>query len=293
MDSADRPRLRVGVVGCGRVGAVLGAALRDAGHEVVATSAVSEASLERAEALLPGVPIVAPDEVVRRADLVLMTIPDDQIASVVAGFASLGLFDEPKIVAHAAGALGLEPLAPVVERGGLAFVVHPAMTFSGEAKDVDRLVGTVFAVTGSWESLAVGQSLVLDIEGEPFVLPENQRATYHAALTHSANHTVTLVAQAMQLLRECGVDNPERVLRPLMEATVDNALQRGDRALTGPVSRGDVGTVAGHLDTLEDHAPDIAETYRALARATAERAIVMRRVPAEQIGALREVLDES
>lgn len=290
MEDAQRPTLRVGVVGCGRVGAVIGAALRDAGHLVVATSAVSDASRARAEALLPGVPIASPDEVVRRADLVLFTIPDDQIASAVAGFAALGLFDEPKIVAHAAGALGLEPLRPVLDRGGLGFVLHPAMTFSGEGRDVDRLVGTAFAVSGQPESLAVGQSIVMDIGGEPFVLPESRRTNYHAALTHAANHTITLVAQSMQLLRESGVEDPERVLRPLMEASVDNALQRGDRALTGPVSRGDVGTVAGHLDVLEESSPRTAETYRAMARATAERAIGLRLVPPEQVGVLRELL---
>lgn len=293
MDSGQRPTLRVGIVGCGRVGSVLGAALRDAGHLVVATSAVSEASRARAAALLPGVSIVPPDEVVRRADLVLVTIPDDQIGSVISGFASLGLFDEPKIVAHAAGALGLGPLDPVVACGGLAFVLHPAMTFSGESKDVDRLVGTVFAVSGSAESLAVGQSIVMDIEGEPFALAGSRRTTYHAALTHAANHSITLVAEAMQLLRGCGVDNPERVLRPLMEASVDNVLQRGDRALTGPVSRGDVGTVAGHLDALEEEAPEVAHAYRAMARATARRAIASRQVPAEQVPALRHLLNDS
>ncbi|WP_018157149.1 Rossmann-like and DUF2520 domain-containing protein [Demetria terragena] len=290
MDEGARPTLRVGVVGCGRVGAVLGAGLRDAGHLVVAVSAVSDASVQRAEGLLPGVPIVSPDEVVRRADLILVTIPDDQIASVIRGFATLGLFDEPKIVAHVAGALGLEPLAPVTERGGLVFALHPAMTFSGEAKDIDRLVGTPCAVTGLAEGLAVGQSIVMDLGGEPFALPPGDRVTYHAALTHAANHTITLVTQAMQILRTVGVDDPERVLRPLMEASLDNVLQRGDRALTGPVSRGDVGTVVGHLEALERDAPQVAEAYRTMARATAERAIAGRRVPHEHVGALREAL---
>lgn len=291
MDSGARPTLRVGVVGCGRVGAVLGAALRDAGHVVVATSAVSEASRDRADRMLPDVPVVPPDEVVRRADLVLLTIPDDQIASVVRGFADLGIFDVPKIVGHVAGALGLDPLLPVVQRGGLAFALHPAMTFSGEGKDLDRLVGTLCAVTGQQEALAVGQSLVMDMGGEPFVLPPDDRIAYHAALTHAANHTITLVAQAMQVLRGCGVQDPERVLRPLMEASVDNVLQRGDRALTGPVSRGDVGTVAGHLRSLGASDPEVERAYRAMARATAERAIAARQVPPEQIDALRAELE--
>ena len=291
-DQEMRPSLRVGVVGAGRVGSVLGAALREAGHSVVATSAVSDASLDRAAEMLPGVPVVEVDEVVRRSDLVLVTVPDDQIASVVEGFAAMGLLDQPRMVAHAAGSLGLAPLAPVLERGGLGFALHPAMTFSGEPKDVERLVGTIFAVTATDESLAVAQSIVMDLGGEPVVLPEADRVTYHAALAHASNHAVTLVAQAQQVLRGLGIDDPGRVLRPIMEATVDNALQRGDRALTGPVARGDVGTVAAHLAALRDETVDVPAAYRAMARATAERAIARRTVPAELVGELLDLLGD-
>lgn len=288
--SQQPPPLRVGVVGVGRVGAVLGAALRGAGHEVIGVTAVSEASLERAGRLLPGVPVLDPDEVVRRADLVLITVPDDRIAEVIDGLASVGALDQPKILVHAAGALGLEPFAPVVARGGLGIALHPAMTFSGTAKDLDRLVGTVVAVTASPEASAVGQSLVLDMGAEPMPLAVQDRAAYHAALVHASNHTVTLVAQAMQILRHRGVDEPGRLLAPIMQATLDNALESGDRALTGPVVRGDAGTVETHRRALREESRDVQEAYLAMARATADRSIARRVVPAELVSPLRAAL---
>lgn len=288
--SYDPPPLRVGIIGAGRVGAVLGAALRGAGHAVTGVTAVSDASRDRVAQLLPGVPILDPDEVVAGADLVLVTVPDDRIAPVVDGFAAVGALDEPKIFVHAAGALGLEPLDPVVRRGGLAIALHPAMTFSGTAKDLDRLVGTVVAVTATPEASAVGQSLVLDMGAEPMPLAEQDRTAYHAALVHASNHAVTLIAQAMQILRHRGIDEPGRLLGPIMQATLDNALESGDRALTGPVVRGDAGTVVAHRLALRDESPEIQDAYLAMARATAARSIDRRVVPTELVSPLRAAL---
>ena len=115
-------------------------------------------------------------------------------------------------------------------------------------------------------------------------------ATYHAALAHGANHLVTLVAQSMQLLGEAGVDDPARVLEPLLSAALANALRRGDAALTGPVARGDAGTVAGHVAMLRTVAPDIRPTYLALARATAQRALRSGRLRAAAAEPLLELL---
>ena len=291
-DQPGRPSLRVGVIGCGRVGASIGAALRGAGHQVVAVSAVSEASRERAERMLPGVPVLDVPDVVRLAELVLVTVPDDEIPSVVSGLAQVGVLDDPRIVVHLAGALGLEPLQPVVERGGVALALHPAMTFTGTAKDLERLTGCPFAVTATAETLVLGEALVLDLGGEPVRVAEEDRVRYHAALAHGSNHLVTLIGQSMQVLRECGFEDPARVLRLLTEASLDNALERGDRALTGPVARGDVRTVAAHLEALRDESADVAAAYRAMARASAERAIVRRALAPELVQPLLDVLDD-
>lgn len=289
------PALRVGVIGAGHVGAVLGAALAKAGHEVVAVSAVSEASRERAEELLPGVAIRSPEEVARAADLLLLTVPDDELAALVAGLDFPGAIG-PRIVVHTSGAQGLDVLAPVVAAGGVPLALHPAMTFSGTAADLPRLAGCPFAVTAMPDHRVVADALVLDVGGEPFALAEIDRGQYHAALTHGANHLVTLVAQAAELLRRLDIDDPGRLLRPLLEAALDNALERGDRALTGPVSRGDARTLARHLVVLDGLAvqglaADVPPAYRAMALATAQRAGARGGLTPMQIDAVLSVLD--
>ncbi|TWE09937.1 Rossmann-like and DUF2520 domain-containing protein [Rudaeicoccus suwonensis] len=284
------PTLRIGVIGAGRVGAVIGAAFRASGHEIVGVSAVSEASRERAARLLPGVPVLQVPDVVAVADVVLLAVPDDEIASLVTGLAATRAWAGGRLAIHFSGFHGVDVLAPVVAAGGDAVALHPVMTFSGTAKDLPRLVGTPMAVTASMGADLVSEALVLDLGGEPFRLAEEQRSTYHAALSHGANHVTTLVAQAQQMLRAAGLDNPAVILRPLIEAAIDNALEHGDRALTGPIIRGDVGTVSAHLDAVSRQPEDIAMAYRAIATATALRAISRRAMPAESVTPMLEIL---
>jgi predicted short-subunit dehydrogenase-like oxidoreductase (DUF2520 family) len=272
----NRPaRLAVGVVSTGRVGAVLGAALARAGHTVVAASGVSKESVQRAEDLLPGVPLLPPDEVVSRADLVLLALPDDALAGTVRGLAATDALRAGQIVVHTCGAHGVDVLAPAAEHGALPLALHPVMTFTGRAEDLERLATCCFGVTagdGDEAAWSVGEALVMEMGAEPVRVPDAARPLYHTALAHGANHLVTLVAEAADLLREAGVGDPNRMLGPLLSAALDNALRHGDRALTGPVARGDVGTVRAHLGVLADHAPEMLPTYRALAARTAERA---------------------
>lgn len=266
-------RLDVGVVGVGRVGVALAVALARAGHRIVAVSGVSDASRRRAADRLPDVEVLAADDVVRRSALVLLTVPDDVLASVVEGLASVGAFQPGQLVAHTSGRHGLDVLAPATKHGALPLALHPAMTFAGGAEDVERLNGTHFGVTAPEPLRAAGEALVVEMGGEPVWVPEEARVLYHAALAWGANYLVTLVTTAMDLLRASGSDRPELVLAPLLGAALDNALRRGDQALTGPVARGDAGTVTAHLDALKQAAPEVVPAYVALARLTADRAL--------------------
>ncbi|WP_250031496.1 Rossmann-like and DUF2520 domain-containing protein [Paractinoplanes maris] len=276
--------LTIGVVGAGRVGAVLGAALDAAGHHVVAAAAVSAASRDRAARLLPHAAILPADEVARAADdLLLLAVPDDSLAAVVSGLATTGALHPGQIVAHTSGAHGLAVL------GGLrGMALHPAMTFTGSPADLDRLPGIAWGVTTADRVFAA--RLVADLGGIPEWVAEDARPVYHAALAHGANHLVTLVNEAADLLRGTGIAEPSRILSPLLHAALDNALRLGDAALTGPVSRGDAGTVGKHLD----HLPaESRPAYLALARRTADRAIASGRLRPQDAALLLDVLSRA
>jgi predicted short-subunit dehydrogenase-like oxidoreductase (DUF2520 family) len=283
-------RLRVGVIGAGRVGAVLGAALTAVGHDVVAAAGLSAASAERAARLLPGVPLVPADEVVAASDLVVLAVPDDTLPGLVAGLAETGAWRADQLTFHTSGAHGLAVLAPAERAGVLPLALHPAMTFSGAPEDADRLTGTPFGVTSRAEHRPVAETLVLEMGGEPFFVGEEDRRLYHAALVTGANHLVTLVAEAADLLRTAGIGDPARVLAPLLTAALDNGLRRGDRGLTGPVVRGDAGTVRDHLETLGERAPQSVAAYVAMARRTTERALSAGRLKGHEATPLLDLL---
>lgn len=286
-------RLDVGVVGAGRVGAVLGAALRLAEHRVVGASGISESSATRIDALLPGTPRLDPEAVVRAADLVLLTVPDDALASVVAGLASVGAWRPGQIAVHASGLHGLAVLEPATRLGVTPLAVHPAMTFTGTSIDLARIREAVFAVTAPAPVLPIALALVVELGGEPVVVADEDRALYHAGVVHGANHVVALVTQAMGALRAAGVEDPGRLLGPLVRASLDGALAEAPGAattLTGPVVRGDVGTVSAHLVALRSR-PGTFATYRALARATADVALEAGRIDAAQYAGLMGALE--
>ncbi|MGW3831123.1 Rossmann-like and DUF2520 domain-containing protein [Streptomyces microflavus] len=274
LDARDRPaRLTVGVVGAGRVGPALAAALQLAGHRPVAVSGVSDASRRRAATLLPDVPVVEPAEVLARAELVLLTVPDDVLPSLVEGLAETGAVRPGQLLVHTSGRYGARVLDPALRAGALPLALHPAMTFTGSSVDVQRLAGCSFGVTAPEELRLAAEALVIEMGGEPEWIAEESRPLYHAALALGANHLVTLVAESMELLAKAGVTAPDRMLGPLLGAALDNALRSGDAALTGPVARGDAGTVAAHIGELRTHAPQMVGGYLAMARATADRAL--------------------
>src|SRR5260370_8586146 len=123
-------RVGVGIIGAGRAGTALGVALARAGHQVVAASAVSDASLQRAHVNFPDAVITDPGQVLRRADLALLTVPDDALPGLIAGLAATGAPLEGRMLAHASGRYGVTVLDPAVRPGALPLALHPVMTFT-------------------------------------------------------------------------------------------------------------------------------------------------------------------
>lgn len=294
LDPPDRPaRLSLGLVSAGRAGTVIAAALERAGHQVVAVSAVSEASRRRAHDLLPHAAIADPQSVASQCDLLLLAVPDDVLPTLVHGLATVDAVPAGTLVAHLSGASSHEVLEPLTTRGALPLALHPAMTFTGTHIDLDRLDGCPWAVTAPEPLRAVAEALVVETGGEPEWVAADVRTLYHAAMCHAANHLVTLVAQGQEVLSHAGVQAPQRFLGPMLSAALDNALRAGDAALTGPVARGDASVVRDHVAVLRTDGASIADTYVALARATTQRALADGRLSAGQASALIDVLDQA
>ena len=286
-------RLDVGVIGAGRVGTALAVALRRAGHRIAAASAVSSASRERVDRYLSGTVVLQPADVIAAADLVLLTVPDDALAGLVRGLAATGAPLAGRMLAHTSGRHGLAVLEPATELGALPLALHPVMTFTGRADDADKLAGISFGVTAPTVLRPAAEVLVMEMGGEPVFIAEADRGLYHAALAGAANHLVTQVVQAEDLLSSAGVAKPARMLGPLLSAALDNALRLGDAGLTGPVARGDAETVAGHVDALRADAPEALPAYLALARLTATRALASGMLSAPDAQRLLDVLAEA
>lgn len=278
----------VGVVGAGRVGAVLAAKFRAAGHPIVGVSGRSAATRLRIQTLLPGVFTLGPVELTQRADILVLAVPDDALVEVAA---SLAIHARPgQVVLHTSGRHGLDALAGFRRAGARTIAFHPAMTFTGTEVDLDR--SCAFGLSADEADRPLAETLVAELGGTPEWIDDADRVSYHAALSHGANHLNTVVAQAMDVLREAGVADPSALLRPLLTAALGNALAYGDAALTGPVARGDIATVRAHTEELTA-TPDVLDTYVALARATAARAAASGRIDAATAAALRQVLSEA
>ncbi|UQX88921.1 DUF2520 domain-containing protein [Jatrophihabitans telluris] len=289
IDPSGAPRLRVAVIGVGRVGSVLGAALARAGHFVAAGVGVSDTSLRRAERMLPDVPLLPADEAAALADLVLITVPDDQLAGLVQGLARTQTWRPGQLAVHTSGANGIDVFAPAAELGVVGMALHPVMTFAGREEDLLRLTDAAWGVTSPEEFRPVAETLVIELGGEPVWVPEASRARYHAALSMGSNHLVTLVNDAADVLRESGVDNPRRLLTPLLVASLDNALRLGDDALTGPVARGDSRTVDKHVHALAG--TRYLNPYLAMAIRTLQRAQAAGRLTQQQCQELIAVIE--
>ena len=201
-DGLRPARLKVGIISAGRVGTALGVALERVDHVVVACSAVSRASKQRAERRLPDTPVAPVPDVAGNAELLLLAVPDTELPGLVSGLAATSAVRPGTIVAHTSGVNGVDVLAPLSAQDCIPLAIHPAMTFTGSDEDIARLPDTCFGITAADEvGYAIAQSLVLEIGGEPFRVPEQARMLYHAALAHAGNHLVTVLADALDALR--------------------------------------------------------------------------------------------
>lgn len=216
-------RLGVGIIGAGRVGPVVGAALGGAGHAVIGITSGSDD--ERASAVLPDVPVLDALEVVRRAELVVIAVPSEQLPSLVAGIAEVGGWQIGQLVLHTDPGHGIEVLRPAAERGAIPLAVHPAITFTGTSIDLRQLQAGFAAVTAPAAVLPIAQALAVEMGCEPVVIAEEDRPAYADAIATAADFSRSIIGQSTARLREIGVENPGGYLSALVQSTVERALR--------------------------------------------------------------------
>lgn len=224
-------RLGVGIIGSGKVGPVLGAALAGAGHAIIGISASDQESIDRVEAILPGAPILEIPELVERSELVVLAIPESQLKSMVEGLAKVGAWQAGQLVLHTVAGLGVGVLAAATSAGAIPLALHPALAFTGTSVDLQRLRESYCAVTAPGPVLTIAQALAVEIGAEPLVVAEEDRAAYGEAIATATSFSTAIVGQAVGLLDGIGVEAPGAVLASLIRSTVDNALN----AAAGPM----------------------------------------------------------
>lgn len=268
MSGPSPPWTAVGVVGPGRVGTALGAALAGGGQSVVAVAGRTAGPTRSLTQFIEAVPHATAMSVVgvaQAADLVLLTVGDDELATLVRGVAADDAVRPGSRWVHTSGRHGAGVLRPIALAGGRVAACHPAQTFPTPEAGRRALPGTAWAVTAASSDRAWAHALVAGLSGRPFDVREADRVRYHAALSVGANGTSAVVALARDLLLSTGITAPEEFLEPLVTRAAIGAAHDGAAALTGPVRRGDQHTVTAHLADLSAVLPEAVPAYRALA----------------------------
>jgi predicted short-subunit dehydrogenase-like oxidoreductase (DUF2520 family) len=237
-------RLGVGILGAGKVGPVIGAALGGAGHAI--TGITSGSDDDRVEAILPGVPVLDAAEVVRRSELVVIAVPHDQLADLVGGLAAIEAWQVGQLVLHTDPSFGIEVLRPAALRGAIPLAVHPAITFTGTSIDLRQLQAGYAGVTAPAAVLPIAQALAVEMGGEPFVVDEEHRGAYADAIDTAVSFSSAIVDQSAGILEGIGVSRAGSVLASLVRSSVENALARHD---PGPTVDGGATTIDGADDT--------------------------------------------
>lgn len=217
------------MIGAGRVGPVLGAALASAGHALVGISAVSQESRDRADAMLPGVPVLPVPDLVERSALVLVAVPDAALPGLVEGLAQAEVWIAGQLVVHTSPRFGTGVLLPAVRCGAIPVALAPAMAFTGTSLDLGRLREARCAVTAPAPVLPIGQALAVEMGCEPIVVAEEDREAWAAALHEAVAPLERTMQEAATRLVRLGVEDPDAVLGPIARSALERALLRAAR----------------------------------------------------------------
>ncbi len=274
--------LKVGFIGAGTVGTALAILLSGRGYAVVAVYSRSPASAEKLAAAVHGCRVAAKSQgVADAADLIFITTPDDAIMDV----ASRVKWRAGSSVVHCSGADSTDILEPARRNGAAVGAFHPLQTFAGVERARENIPGSTFAVEAEGPLLTTLQEMAAALGGRSIRLQAGDKVLYHAAAVFASNYLVTLVKMATDLWQTFSIPTDQSVaaLLPLIRGTLHNIETIGiPKCLTGPIARGDVGTIDKHLKALREKAPQLLFPYKELGLQTIPIALAKGKIAREQ-----------
>ncbi len=281
---------KVGFIGAGTVGTALSIRLSDRGYQVVAVSSRSQASAEKLAQEISGCHVAESNQAVAdTAELIFITTPDDAIPVV----ASEVQWHPGQSVVHCSGADSTETLEPAKRLGAQVGAFHPLQTFASGKQAIDNMPGSTFAIEAEEPLLTTLKDMATTLDGQWIELKASDKVLYHAAAVMACNYMVTLIKLATDLWQTFNVPTNEaaKALMPLLQGTLNNIDNVGiPQCLTGPIARGDTGTIKKHLEALQKSAPALLSTYRELGLQTIPVALAKGRINQQQAEALKAIL---
>ena len=258
------------IVGAGMVGTAIGYLLKKAGYEIVAIADKSAAALRRAQSYTGGKAYRKPQEILHEADCILITTPDDIILSVCKDIALSPLI-KGKYIFHMSGAGGLDLLEPAKKAGAAVASIHPLQSFSSIDNAIQNIPSSYFGITADAKAKTRAETIVLALGGKPIYISSKQKSLYHAAACVASNYLVSLLNVVESIYQSIGISEKDAktAYLPLIYGSLKNIELSGSiQALTGPIVRGDSGTIQKHVDAINANLPQYASLYSSLGLVT-------------------------
>lgn len=226
LQAAPKPgRLDIGIIGAGKVGPVLARALAGAGHKIAGINATVGAAQERAQAMLPGAPLLDIETLVRGSALVIFAIPGKQLPALISGLSGLGVWQPGQLVLHTASEHGHSVFAPALASGVIPLALHPIMSFTGTSLDLQRLKESRIAVSAPAAVLPIGQALAVEMGAEPVIVEDKDRAEYADIFAAAKEMTAAIVGQTVSRLQDLGIPESAAVARSALVSSMSEALR--------------------------------------------------------------------
>jgi predicted short-subunit dehydrogenase-like oxidoreductase (DUF2520 family) len=288
-------REKCAIIGLGKAGTAIGYLLRQVGYPIVAVASRSQATLEERIRYTGGrgVTAEANAEAAKLATCIFITTPDDCIARVCREIAEQGGFQPQDKVIHMSGAGGLDLLEPARQAGALVASIHPIQSFADVEGAIRNIPGSTFGITADKDLGAWSTELVRELGGQPFEVPEAIKPLYHAAACMASNYLATLIHMTEETYLSLGLDREVaiRTFWPLVVCTLKNIERSGSvNALTGPISRGDAGTIAQHVRVIRENLPAFLTAYREMGLLTLNLAMQKGGLSPEGAELIRRIL---